>query len=187
VSIVQDTGKVLNMNDEPLTSWEMGNIKDARDREVSQLDPVIMHMARKHDVIPRESLEVIARKIGFGMTKANQITLWATVLCVVSLGIALTILLVRYFNGAINLGKLIRSLLPFGCLWLAPLGFWMGTSSVRFQRITKIMLEHQHCPHCGYDLRGLPVDSDDGATICPECGCAWMLSRVDQIESADDA
>ena len=31
------------------------------------------------------------------------------------------------------------------------------------------------CPNCGYDLRLLPVDSVDGATVCPECGRAWKL------------
>jgi ribosomal protein S27AE len=38
------------------------------------------------------------------------------------------------------------------------------------------MLEHRRCPHCGYDLRGLPDESNDGATICPECGSAWILA-----------
>jgi transcription initiation factor TFIIIB Brf1 subunit/transcription initiation factor TFIIB len=37
------------------------------------------------------------------------------------------------------------------------------------------MLKHRRCPHCGYDIRGLPVDPQDGATVCPECGCAWEL------------
>jgi hypothetical protein len=42
-------------------------------------------------------------------------------------------------------------------------------------RVASVMLKRRHCPHCGYDLRGLPVDSTDGATVCPECGCAWNL------------
>ena len=37
------------------------------------------------------------------------------------------------------------------------------------------MLQHRRCPHCGYDLRLLPDDCSDGATVCPECGCAWKL------------
>jgi transcription initiation factor TFIIIB Brf1 subunit/transcription initiation factor TFIIB len=39
------------------------------------------------------------------------------------------------------------------------------------------MLEHRRCPHCGYDLRMLPTDPDDGSTVCPECGCAWGLDE----------
>ena len=41
--------------------------------------------------------------------------------------------------------------------------------------VTSVMLKHCHCPHCGYDIRGLPRDPADGATVCPECGCAWKL------------
>jgi uncharacterized Zn finger protein (UPF0148 family) len=37
------------------------------------------------------------------------------------------------------------------------------------------VLEHRHCPHCGYDIHGLPPDEADGTTLCPECGCAWRL------------
>ena len=36
-------------------------------------------------------------------------------------------------------------------------------------------IEHLRCPYCGYDIRGLPVDPSDGATVCPECGCAWRV------------
>ena len=37
------------------------------------------------------------------------------------------------------------------------------------------MLKHLRCPHCGYDIRGLPTAPEDVATECPECGCAWRL------------
>ena len=107
------------------------------------------------------------------MTRANRLLLWSTVVCVVCLGIALAILLVRYLNGTISLGRLIRSLIPYGAIWLAPYGLWMGTRGVRFQRITRIMLESRRCPHCGYDLRGCPVDGDN-ITVCSECGSAWQ-------------
>ena len=43
------------------------------------------------------------------------------------------------------------------------------------------------CPHCGYDLRELPGDPDDGATVCPGCGCAWKLSQTENPEDIDDA
>jgi hypothetical protein len=45
------------------------------------------------------------------------------------------------------------------------------------------MLKHRRCPHCGYDLRLLPIDSNDGATVCPECGCAWSLDGGDVREA----
>jgi hypothetical protein len=43
------------------------------------------------------------------------------------------------------------------------------------KRVARVMLMHRHCPHCGYDIRRLPADPTDGATICPECGCAWRM------------
>ena len=54
---------------------------------------------------------------------------------------------------------------------------WYGIKRRRFGYVAAAMLSHQRCPHCGYDLRMLPADSDDGATICPECGCAWQLGE----------
>ncbi|MHC4140708.1 MAG: hypothetical protein ACYSUF_02110 [Planctomycetota bacterium] len=40
------------IRDERRTSWQADPIKDARGRSVLQLDPVIMHLTRRHDVIP---------------------------------------------------------------------------------------------------------------------------------------
>ena len=40
------------------------------------------------------------------------------------------------------------------------------------------MLQHRRCPHCGYDLRGLPPDPHDRAVVCPECGCAWGVEAA---------
>jgi hypothetical protein len=52
----------------------------------------------------------------------------------------------------------------------------------RMKKIRHAMLKHQHCPHCGYNLRDLPLAPSDGATICPECACAWHL---DEVHGAD--
>jgi hypothetical protein len=58
-----------------------------------------------------------------------------------------------------------------------PFAAWYRTKRSRFAHVAAAMLKHLRCPHCGYHLRGLPADPDDGATICPECGCAWQLSE----------
>jgi hypothetical protein len=57
--------------------------------------------------------------------------------------------------------------------------FWRAGRRGRAKRIGELMLKHRRCPHCGYDVHGLTADPADGATICPECGCAWMLSAED--------
>ena len=49
-----------------------------------------------------------------------------------------------------------------------------GQSACRLCPLTEAC-RFLRCPHCGYDIRGLPTDPEDGATICPECGCAWQL------------
>ena len=45
----------------------------------------------------------------------------------------------------------------------------------RFGKVGAAMLKYLRCPHGGYDLRLLPTDPVDGATVCPECGLAWKL------------
>ncbi|MHC4775161.1 MAG: hypothetical protein ACYTBR_07840 [Planctomycetota bacterium] len=140
------------------TTWQTGPIKDARGRSVTQLDPVM-----------------IAREVGIGMTRANRIAFWLGLVGLVCFGIAMSIVLVRMVGGSVGFGELARKLAPFGGIWVPLYAFWMGTRGVRFQRTTKVMLQHRRCPHCGYDLRGLCVDEADGATVCPECGCAWTL------------
>jgi hypothetical protein len=158
------------------TSWHSGRVKDARGRSVSLLDPVMLHLSRQHGAIPLGPLAKIAEEIGIGMTRTTRVSLWASVFCLVAFAIAVTILLVRLTGGSIGVGKFVRSLAPYGAIWIAPYGLWMGTRSVRLQRTTDVMLQHRRCPHCGYDLQGLQADDDDdGATICPECGSAWRL------------
>lgn len=145
-----------------------------------------MHLMHKHETIPADELALIARQVGAGLTRWNRVLLWASVVGVLCLVIALIILLTRYFNGSISTRRLMVSLVPFAFIWFTPFSLWMGTRGARFQRIRKIMLEHRRCPHCGYDLRELRCDDSDQATVCPECGCAWQLMRVACENHADD-
>ena len=157
------------------TTQPAGRITDARGRTVSQLDPVMMHLMRRHDVIPPDVLREMAQQIGVGMTKAHRIAFWAALVTIVCAGIAVAISLTRLSAGSIRARDVVRNMLPYCGIWVAPFAVWIGTRNVRHGRITGVMLEHLHCPHCGYDIRGLPTDPNDGATICPECGCAWRL------------
>ena len=56
--------------------------------------------------------------------------------------------------------------------------FWRSGRRARARLVCAIMLKHLRCPSCGYDIRGLPTDAKDGATVCPECGCAWRLDET---------
>ena len=62
-----------------------------------------------------------------------------------------------------------------GFLCSVPWITWYSMKRARQQSITEAMLKHARCPHCGHDLRGLPPDETDHATICPKCDCAWRL------------
>jgi hypothetical protein len=168
------------------TSWATGRIKDARGRRASQLDPVLLHLRHEHSRIPPGPLRSIARRIGLGMTTANRITMWASIVGLVCLVTGAVILSVRLSNGAISTRRFVGSMVPLTSTWVALYAFWMGTRGVRFQRTKRVMLEHGFCPHCGYDLNGLCVDATDGATVCPECGCAWSL-RLDADAPSDPA
>ncbi|MGD2107988.1 MAG: hypothetical protein PVI86_01225 [Phycisphaerae bacterium] len=156
-----------------------GRVKDAHGRVVSQLDPVVMHLTRRTGLIPDDVLHDIARDIGFGMTKGVRVALCAWIVCSVSLVIAVVILFFRLSNGAITTGRFALSLVPYCGVLTVFFAFWSGARNTRHQRIKTVMLRHQRCPHCGYDIRGLPTDPGDGATVCPECGCAWRLDGTD--------
>jgi len=151
-------------------------IKDARGRTVSQLDPFTLHLMRRHEIIPPEALDKITSEIGFGLQKGPRILFIVSLVCVLiclsAIGVKCVGMIV---GGSFSLRGLLRGISPFTGVWVGPVILWLGAYHIRFQRTAKVMLEHLRCPHCGYDLRGLPASSDDGLTTCPECGCAWLL------------
>jgi hypothetical protein len=157
------------------SSPHKGRIRDARGKKVTQLDPVLMRYTRSHDVIPAEPLGKIASEIGTGWAIQGQIIftgVWA--LAFVCLAIAH---MVKWGGGLFLHPRELR-------LWSVLLGLfiiniiivWFVSRHTRQKKVRRIMLKHGRCPHCGYDLRNLPVDGTDSATICPECGCAWKLA-----------
>ena len=153
---------------------QAGHIKDARGRKVTQLDPVAMHFLRQHDCIDADVLRAIANEKGVRITTGERVPL--------VIGIIGALLVISLFTMALITGD-IRSA-PFaksaGLLYLCciPWIVWYGLKRKRFCSVTAAMLSRRRCPHCGYDLRLLPPDSADGATVCPECGCAWLLEKV---------
>jgi hypothetical protein len=160
---------------QPPTHRQAGRIRDARGRLVTQLDPVIMHLLHRHEVIEPETLQEIAKQVGIGTTQVTRVMFWIVLFGVAFLAVLIPILSIMYVNGWINLFSFALSLAPPSSVWIAVAVFWFGTRNVRHQRIGTVMLRHLRCPHCGYDLRMLPADPADGATICPECGSAWRL------------
>jgi hypothetical protein len=170
------------------TPQQAGRIKDARGRNVTQLDPIAMNLLRQHGVIPADTLRGITDEIGSGLPKNARAVLY----------IFVAVLIFETVVFFIRVGELTLSgrfldifdkhsvLLLSGWPWA--LVFWLMAKRRRWGRIRRAMLKHLRCPHCGYDLRLLPADPADGATVCPECGCAWKLdnSEAAQQEGSDD-
>lgn len=155
----------------PGTPQKAGRVRDARGRSVMPLDPVAMRVLRQHDVVQADVLRAITNVKGVGITGKERVFL------VVGAVAALTV--IGLFTAAVITGDISSapmaksSSLVFMCSipWIV----WYNIRRARFGKVADAMLEHLRCPHCGYDLRMLPTDEADGATVCPECGCAWKL------------
>lgn len=155
---------------------QAGRIKDARGRNVTQPDLVTIRVLRQHDVIPRDTVEEIAREIGDHVVWAPRILLWGSWLGVVGLCASLAYSVPSLIRGRIGWISLACNTVPFAAMWLGLLVISIRGRREGRRLITWVMLKHWRCPHCGYDMHGLPVHPADGATVCPECGCAWGTS-----------
>jgi hypothetical protein len=166
-----------------------GRIRDARGRLVTQLDPVALHVLHRHQVIESEPLAEIVEDLEPGTARLRRyaIVLVPGAVLLVAGGIAALYvvsdagarqdLISTLTNPALMVPNLV-------CCCLVP---WMVARQARMKRVRFAMLKHRRCPHCGYDLRrcphcgydlrGLPTDPADQATVCPECGCAWVLDE----------
>jgi hypothetical protein len=161
------------------------HIKDARGRKVTQLDPVEMRLLRRHDVIEAAALKAIADDVGSGLAPGQKKVLR---FLAVGLGLVAIVFLIRFVDLCIQGNPLgiFENGAPLFHIWFWPMMVWFNAKRIRFGRIKKIMLQHRRCPHCGYDLQGLPADEADGATICPECGCAWRLDGEEPDDTSED-
>jgi hypothetical protein len=157
------------------TTQQAGRIKDARGRKVKQVDPVMMRLLRQHDVSPAETLRALADEIGVGWSKYVRVVFFIAVVCLVLFALVAAVGFVAdaIKGGGFSVPVPVLVLLPG--VWIGPWLIWMGAKAARSKRVRRVMLQHLRCPHCGYDIRGLPTDPTDGATVCPECGCAWTL------------
>ena len=156
-----------------------GHVADARGRKVKQLDPVAMHLLRRYDVIPADDLRRIATDIDSAeLKKRRRVALFVPIMVMIHLGGFFGYFYV--FGGWQGWGPV---LIMFVCFYISwPFVFlyrgFRKARRARWERIRGAMLKHLRCPHCGYDIRGLHVDPQDGCTVCPECGCAWLLTSL---------
>jgi hypothetical protein len=156
-------------------------VKDARGRSVTMLDPYVLHLTRQHSVIPAEPLAKIAHEVRSGIEHFPR---WVVRVCAIAWGLAVVVYVI-YCVDLLRRGRLSDLFgapgIMMSSLCFLPALLWYGAKRLRFARICKAMLQHLRCPYCGYDIRSLPTDPEDGATVCPECGCAWKLNDAEVV------
>ena len=153
------------------------HIQDARGSWVTQLDPIKLHLLRRHDVIPADALREIAEatdrkwaRWGYWLVGFNGVLLLAVW---VALTYYVTFQSPRGWGNPVIWAIYVAQLLLIGGgAWFT----WVAGKQTWWPRVRLAMLKHARCPHCGYDLRGLTADAADDAVACPECGCAWLLN-----------
>ena len=158
----------------PSRIWKAWRIKDARGRKVPQLDPVAMYLLRQHSPIEADVLRVIAHEKGVRITGKERASL---IVGLVAAASVVSLFTHAVLTGDIRNAPIAKSAsLVFLCSipWFA----WYNSKRSRFGKVAALLLKRLRCPHCGYDLRMLPADPEDGATVCPECGCAWKLEAA---------
>jgi hypothetical protein len=151
-------------------------VTDARGRRVSQFDTVAMHILHRHDVIPKNDLRTLATAIDPVEVKrrprmALLTPVWITLWYAAFFGYFYFFKRWRGWDPVLVMFASFYFLYPIAMLCFGAL----RARRARWTRIGRIVIEHRHCAHCGYDLRGCPTDPTDGVTVCPECGCAWRL------------
>ena len=148
-----------------------GRVEDARGRKVTQLDPVAMYLLRRHDWIDADVLRAIVHEKGVRITGGGRIPL---ILGVIGALLVISLFTIALITGGIRNAPYAKSA---GLIYLCsiPWVVWYAVKRRRFGKVAAAMLKRLRCPHCGYDIRGLPIAPEDGATVCPECGCAWIL------------
>ncbi len=137
------------------------------------LDPYALNLLRRHDVIPPDTLASIADEVGFGLPRWQRRGYVAATIAFFGNMVFLFIWKAIRRSSFDALASILGSL-GVVLFAISAIIFWRGGRRARAKLVCAIMLKHLRCPHCGYDIRGLPTDPGDGATICPECGSAWM-------------
>ena len=154
-----------------------GRITDARGRRVTQLDPVTLRLLRSRGSIPPEQLREIAGAIGLGWRRY----VWWGRIVLVGVWVFLLAQIIRLLAfrlskpGPVTVTDIGVAAAVVASVVFPAWSLWLGLRRNRTERTCWFMLSCRRCPHCGYDIRGLPTDYEDGATVCPECGCAWRL------------
>lgn len=165
-------------------------IIDDRNRKVELLNPFSIYFSGRDDVIERPVLKsIINSSADSGSRKLQLLLLFSIVFFIAMAYFAFWPEYQATRNLSHSLGQAVRSPVIYFALGYGVLVIpWQLQAERRIRRrhITKALLEQRRCAHCGYNLEGLETDADDGATVCPECACAWKLDKTSVSHRAGD-
>ena len=168
-------------------SMRVGTVKDARGRSVAQFDPVKAFLLNQSTVIPTETLQVIVNGVLPGARRQRLIQVLSVAFGFLFV-VGGTVIYFRYFSTwkGLDLVNTTIYAVQLAVLISGPVIAFRMARSEYAGRVVAAMLKQLRCPHCGYDLRRLPIDPTDGATVCPECGCAWLLGSAQAVVDAGE-
>jgi hypothetical protein len=155
-------------------------VTDARGRRVTRLDPITLQALHRTEVLDRTALSALLNDLEHGL--AGQLR-WRAWLLRILLGLAVMTVVFGLLAavGDTNFRHALWRVATHNVVIYLPL--IVGTFFIPYliarkrhdDQVFRRLVQHQICPHCGYDLTGLVPDDTDGATVCPECGCAWIM------------
>ena len=154
-----------------------GQTRDARGRTVKLLDPIPIYMLGRNDVMNPETLEAVVAELDPGLAATGQLRSRRRLMIIVAASIIVLGVIIMGAIIATGDKSALRTLkqpyfyLPIFAGAIVP---YIATRAERMKKLRQVMLAHHACPHCGYDLHGLPREHD-GTTCCAECGCAWIV------------
>jgi hypothetical protein len=153
-----------------------GCVNDARGRRVRQNDPVRMYLLGQGSTIPAHVLRTMAEQLMPDLRRQRAVQIAGVVLSL-SVVVGGTWFYFRYRGTWSGFDPVNTSIYVLQMLVIVagPVVAWRIARARYVERISGVMLARRYCPHCDYDLRGLRPDPSDGATVCPECGCAWLI------------
>lgn len=153
---------------------------DERGRRVRLYDPMADWLLARHDRIDGQTLDHIMGDLDVKAQGGRWFIIGGVVFLVVltlaaGLGIAASVI----EEGGPALGDLKQALWLTGPgvgVMLAAGVVWPIAAARRKRRrqLRSVMLAHQRCPHCGYDLQAVPRSGD--GVVCPECACSWVFA-----------
>ena len=155
-------------------------------RSVKGLDPVRAYLLKLRTPMPADTLRAVAEEIlpGVRRQRLTQIGIVVFGFVFVFGGNYVYFRFVSTWKGLDPVLVSIYALQVLVMLSGPILAFRMARRRYA-SRIGQTLLKYRHCPHCAYDIRGLPTHEATGTTICPECGCAWHINDANTTEEKE--